>query len=226
LGRGIVKWYRCKPPQAKNIDLNLRVLYRLRFLSEQHPLDITSFQYCLALGLEILDVAKRSEKERSETEEQITLVLEFISFQATLCNLWLQHCLYEGDNRDLPRQRLLERLLDVMLFVPAVSKLARDSFLQVTHAMSRNNTPDELDVLVGGLLSPSANVRNAVLQSLQPYDLEEIKSTEAMFLAMHDSDERNSELAVSLYEENAIELDSSGVWRLFCLLGLLVHISY
>ena len=67
------------------IDLNLRVLYRLRFLSEQHPLDLTSFQYCLPLALEILDVAKQTEKERTEAEEQITLALEFISFQATLC---------------------------------------------------------------------------------------------------------------------------------------------
>ena len=66
-------------------ELNLRVLYRLRFLSEQRPLDLTSFQYCLPLALEILDVAKRTEKERTDAEEQITLALEFLSFQATLC---------------------------------------------------------------------------------------------------------------------------------------------
>jgi len=66
-------------------ELNLRVLYRLRFLSEQRPLDLTSFQYCLPLALEILNVAKRTDKERTETEEQITLVLEILSFQATLC---------------------------------------------------------------------------------------------------------------------------------------------
>jgi hypothetical protein len=61
------------------------MLYRLRFVSEQHPLDLTSFQYCLPLALQILDVARQSEKERTEAEEQITLALEFISFQAMLC---------------------------------------------------------------------------------------------------------------------------------------------
>ena len=66
-------------------DLSLRVLYRLRFLSEQHPLDLTSFQFCLPYALEILNVANKSDKERGETEEQVTLALEFLSFQATLC---------------------------------------------------------------------------------------------------------------------------------------------
>jgi hypothetical protein len=64
----------------------LRVLYRLRFLGEQHPLDLTSFQYCLPLALQVLAVAKGSEKNRSDTEEQITLALEFMSFHAGLCN--------------------------------------------------------------------------------------------------------------------------------------------
>ena len=67
------------------LELNLRVLYRLKFSTETIPLDITSFQYCLPFALEILDVANRTESERTEAEEQITLALEFISFQATLC---------------------------------------------------------------------------------------------------------------------------------------------
>lgn len=67
------------------VDLTLRVLYRLRFLSEQHPLDLISFQYSLPLALEILDVTKQTENERMDKEEHITLALEFISFQATLC---------------------------------------------------------------------------------------------------------------------------------------------
>ena len=77
---------------TSDLDLNLRVLYRLRFLSEQHPLDIISLQYCLPLALQILDVANQTEKERTEGEEQITLALEFISFQATLCTALYEIC--------------------------------------------------------------------------------------------------------------------------------------
>jgi len=124
-----------------------------------------------------------------------------------------------GDNRDLPRVELIQRLLDVLLLVPAVSKLARDAFLQVTDAISANETKEEMDVLVNGLLKPSANVRNAVLQALEPFDLEETEHREIVFLALHDPDERNSELAAALYEANSISLDSPGVQRLFSLLG-------
>jgi hypothetical protein len=66
--------------------MNLRVLYRLRFIGEQHPLDLTSFQYCLPLALQMLSLARGSEEDHSEVEEQITLALEFISFHANLCN--------------------------------------------------------------------------------------------------------------------------------------------
>jgi len=68
-----------------NLDLNLRVLYRLKFLNETIPLDITSFQYCLPLALEILNVGSPTDKERAEAEEKITLSLLFISFHASLC---------------------------------------------------------------------------------------------------------------------------------------------
>jgi len=114
---------------------------------------------------------------------------------------------------------LIQKLLDVLLIVPAMSKLARDTFLQVTDAISANETKEEMDVLVSGLLKPSANVRNAVLQALEPFDLEETEHPEIVFLALHDPDERNSELATTLYKTNSISLDFSGLQRLFTLLG-------
>src|SRR5271154_4392963 len=102
---------------------------------------------------------------------------------------------------------LIQKLLDVLLIVPAMSKLARATFLQVTDAISANETKEEMNVLVNGLLKPSANVRNAVLQALEPFDLEETESPEIVFLALHDPDERNSELATALYETNSMSLE-------------------
>ena len=96
---------------------------------------------------------------------------------------------------------------------------ARDAFLQVTDAISANETKEELYVVVRGLLTPSTNVRNSVLQALEPFDLEETANPEILFMAMQDSDERNSELALALYETNSISLDPAGLSRLFALLG-------
>jgi len=113
--------------------------------------------------------------------------------------------------------------LDILLFVPAVSKLARDALLQVTDALSANETKEELEVLVCGLLKPLANVRHVVLQALEPFDLEETKHPEIIFLALHDSDERNAEVAAELYETNSVSLNQFGLGRLFSLLGMIIR---
>ena len=111
-----------------------------------------------------------------------------------------------------------------MFLVPGVSKLARDTFLQVTDAISASEANEEMNVLISGLLKPSANVRNAVLQALEPFDLEETENPEIVFLALHDPDERNSELATALYQTNSVLLDPSGLRRLFSLLGWSVFV--
>jgi hypothetical protein len=112
----------------------------------------------------------------------------------------------------------MHKLLDVLLHVPAVFKLSRDTFLQVTDAISADESPEDAAVLVHGLLLPSANVRNAVLQALEPFDLEEIKTPEILYLALYDSDERNAELASALYAVNGIALDKDALSRLFSFL--------
>ena len=109
--------------------------------------------------------------------------------------------------------------MDVLLFVGAVSKLAKDTFLQVTDAISANETKEELSVLMNGLLTPSASVRNTVLQALEPFDLEGTDSPEILFLTMHDSDERNVESAMALFQANSLSLDPAALSRLFALLG-------
>jgi len=112
----------------------------------------------------------------------------------------------------------IESLLSVLSSVPAVSKIARDAFLQMTDAISANETREELEVLVLGLLRPAANVRHVVLQALEPFDLQETQYPEVLFLALHDSDERNVEIATALYKTNVMDLDQYGLSRLFSLL--------
>jgi hypothetical protein len=108
----------------------------------------------------------------------------------------------------------------VLLLVPSVSKLARDTFLQVTDIISANETKVELSILIRALLSHSPNVRAAVLQALEPFDLEETETREILFLATQDADERNAELAVALYESNSLALDEAALAKLFTLLGM------
>ena len=115
--------------------------------------------------------------------------------------------------------------MEVLSHVPAVSKLGRDTLLQVTDALSSNETKEDLHVLVHGLLNPSANVRNVVLQALEPFDLEESENPEILYLALHDMDERNAELAAGIYNSSSISLDVSWLSRLFSLLGTICLIN-
>jgi len=133
--------------------------------------------------------------------------------------LFLDSADWQGENKQIHRIQILRRLLDVLLLVPSVSKLARDTFLQVTDIMSANETEEESFVLIHGLLSASSNVRVAVLQALEPFDLEETDSPEILFLATQDQEERNSELAAVLYETNSLSLDPVALSRLFALVG-------
>lgn len=113
----------------------------------------------------------------------------------------------------------MEKLIDAMSLMPSIIKLSKDTFLQVTDAISATETKEELRLIVGGLLTASANVRNVVLQALEPFDLEGLECPEILFLALHDTDERNVELAMTLYQANSITLDETGLSRLFLLLG-------
>jgi len=158
--------------------------------------------------LEILNVQGQKTKDGSGDEEQITLALEFISFQAALT-----------ENVNLPRADIVRKLLSSLSHIPGVFKLAKDALLQITDAMSVNETKEESSVLVHGLLNPNANVRNVLLQALESFDLDETETPEILFLALHDSDERNTEIAKAIYETNGIQLDGYGLSRLVLSLG-------
>ena len=66
-------------------ELVARILYRVRFASEQRPLEVASLAYLLPLALIIL--SQNGIEEQAEGEgEQVLLVLEFLSFHTGSCN--------------------------------------------------------------------------------------------------------------------------------------------
>jgi hypothetical protein len=89
----------------------------------------------------------------------------------------------------------------------------------MTDAISMNSSREELLCLARGLLNPSSIVRNTVLLALEPFDLEDREITHIMFLALHDADERSSELASALYNGNALSIELEDVEKLMALLG-------
>jgi hypothetical protein len=72
-------------PTLTFVDLVTRVMYRLRFLSEQRPLDPVSVAYCLPLIFLILEKGGIGKEVAEEADEQLILAFEFLSFHANSC---------------------------------------------------------------------------------------------------------------------------------------------
>jgi hypothetical protein len=64
-----------------------RILYRLRFASEQRPFDEVSMAYVLPLIFTILNKNGIEEEKSEEEGEQVLLALEFLSFHSGSCKL-------------------------------------------------------------------------------------------------------------------------------------------
>ncbi|KAL8870658.1 MAG: hypothetical protein Q9174_003347, partial [Haloplaca sp. 1 TL-2023] len=65
-------------------DLVTRILYRIRFMSEQRPFDTISLLYMLPLAMKVLQAEGVGRADADEIDEQITLALEFFTFHANL----------------------------------------------------------------------------------------------------------------------------------------------
>lgn len=173
-----------------------RILYRLRILSEQRPLDGVSLGYILPLIFIVLE-NNGIEESKDDSGEQVLLALEFISF----------HTNSFSDVR-LPRIETLGHIINAMRKHTAHYKLLRDALSDLCRAMAANIQPDELEVLLRGSISREIPVRTAVLQSiLSEIDLTDIDFSVYIWIAYHDNVAENAEIAREIWEENALDVD-------------------
>lgn len=72
-------------------DLVTRVLYRLRFLSEQRPLDAVSLAYCFPLIFLVLEKGGIGRSSAEEADEQLILAIEILAFHTNSCKAYVVH---------------------------------------------------------------------------------------------------------------------------------------
>ncbi|KAF2108659.1 armadillo-type protein [Lophiotrema nucula] len=177
-------------------DLVTRVLYRLRFMSEQRPLDSVSLAYCFPLIFLVLEKGGIGRSESDEADEQLILALEFISFHANSCS----------DDR-LPRKQLLEILISSMERYTQHYKIIKDCVMDLSRGLAPNITDDELGALLRGTIVPDVSVRTTVLQAIDAeLDLNDLTFSEEIWLASHDDVQENVELARTIWEDNDLQL--------------------
>ncbi|KAL8685094.1 MAG: hypothetical protein Q9224_005968, partial [Gallowayella concinna] len=176
-------------------DIVTRVLYRLRFLSEQRPFDTISLIYILPLAVVVLREHGIGRTEPDEIEEQVTLALELLAHHAD-----------QFTDMNLPRGEILGLLIQCMQNYTQHYKDIKDSLFDVCRSISTNIVPSELSVLLNGALVSQASVRTSVLQAIREYiDLTELDFSEEIWLAAHEDNGDNVELATAIWQENALE---------------------
>ncbi|KAF9886136.1 hypothetical protein FE257_011961 [Aspergillus nanangensis] len=175
-----------------------RILYRMRFASEQRPFEVSSLAYILPLIFLVLS-RNGIDEVKGEEGEQVLLAIEFLSF----------HSSSFADDR-LPRLKALRQLLEAMQNYTQHYKIIKDTLFDFCRCISPNISKDELDILLEGAIVPDVSVRTSVLQAISTeIDLTDLDFSEQIWLECHDHVEENAELADTIWEENALEVDDS-----------------
>ncbi|KAJ7115902.1 ARM repeat-containing protein [Mycena epipterygia] len=189
-------------------SLVIRVLHRLRSLSEQAPFDSATFSYAFPLLAQVLTLGGISPEDDEEALEQVALALDIIKF----------HC---GEFSDIafPRKQTMEILLHIIRQQPKLSKEGNSALIDLGEVAHANATRDELDVLLNGLLMQEVYVRNSCLQALQPFDLTDLDWSPELWVACHDDDEQNGRLGRHLWEDNGLDVPEAFLEQLLPFLG-------
>ncbi|CAG8564220.1 8388_t:CDS:10, partial [Diversispora eburnea] len=193
-----------------------RVLYRLRFITERSLLPPSSFAYCFALIFQVIQqngVGFNDKKDNDEylemSIEQIALSLDIISSHSSI-----------GSSLLIPRSEMIQALLLIIKSYPRLTKGAKTALTNLCEAIGDTALRIEINVLFEGLLSGEAFVRHACLQALECLDLTEIDFSRELWISCQDDDEINANLALSLWDDFCMDIDSKYAEEL---LPLLVH---
>nr|POE93608.1 eif-2-alpha kinase activator gcn1 [Quercus suber] len=179
-------------------DLVTRLLYRLRFLGEQRPFDPVTLSYIVALVFLILENGGVEGTTGEDAEEQVVLAVEFLSYHTDVLS-----------NPRLPRQQVLEVMIESMQRYTQHFKLFKDCFTDLCRSIAPSMVKKETDIIIKGAIVADQSVRGAVLSAISAeLDLSDRKFYEEIWLANHDDVEEHVELAREIWDENELEVNS------------------
>ncbi|KAK8057620.1 eIF-2-alpha kinase activator GCN1 [Apiospora saccharicola] len=173
-------------------ELITRVLYRLRFAGEQRPFDVISVVYMLSLIFLVLQHGGFG-ATAEERDAQIVLAVEFVTFHTDVCA-----------EEAVPRADLISTLIASMQRYNQHYKIIKDCFSDMIRCVAPNMSLPEISVLAKGAIVPESSVRETVLQSISAdVDMSELDFSDEIWIACHDDDETNIEIARDIWDESA-----------------------
>ncbi|KAI5824961.1 ARM repeat-containing protein [Schizophyllum commune Tattone D] len=158
------------------------MLYRLRFLSEQAPLDAASFSYVFPLLQRVVEKEAITDDGdeaaiREQSTEQLTLALDALTFHAASLS-----------DRAYPRIGVISLLIEMVRKQSALRRGAAETLVAVGETIAASAEAEEqltgtepfplaheTATLLAGTLSAEAYARQACLNALVPFDLTELR---------------------------------------------------
>lgn len=110
-------------------------------------------------------------------------------------------------------------LLEALVGYPTLSRTATTALADICDSIKDNATSAEIQAVLEGAMTEEASVRFACVQALQPLDLTELDFAPSLWIAAHDEDERNRQLAITAWEDNGLDVPDSFVPLLIPFLG-------
>lgn len=177
-----------------------RILYRLKFLSDQAPLDSVTLTFIVPLLLRVIHIEKGvggiGTKNEEEAEEQLLLSIDILTAHAEAFR-----------DETTPRADLLTSLLNLMQRNPAKAKQAKECILSVVQSISLNISSDELKVLLGGVVSGDVFTRTVVLEAIDSeLDISDIGYSSEIWISCFDDDSVNAELGADIWRESEFKI--------------------
>ncbi|SCU93510.1 LADA_0G03488g1_1 [Lachancea dasiensis] len=204
--------------QEPVLELISRVLFRTKFVANKKRFESLTLTFLLPLIIKVLEDGRRvavknagkplvkSEFiEEDKEEEHLLLAMDIISSHAE-----------SFADPAIPRRHILEVLLS-LLSVASKARSAKECFLALCQNISYAPSKDDLDLILGNLMSANQFVRATVLEAVDDeFDLApHMNFSSEVFIMMQDASETNRETAAVIWQVNSFSITEELIESLF-----------
>ncbi|EMR09730.1 hypothetical protein PNEG_01915 [Pneumocystis murina B123] len=172
-------------------ELVMKLLLRLDSLTKQCPIDKISFIYVSPFLIQVIKNNGIGTNNFNESDKQVMLAVNILSFHIDFYKFFIS------------RLEIIQALLNVLYHFPNQFNHAKDCLILLSKVIKDNITKEEIMELIKGSLSSNFQIRNTVLQTIEPLDLSQCDFFYELYLAAHDKNEINSSLSLAIIKKNS-----------------------
>ncbi|KAG5518493.1 hypothetical protein PMAC_002889 [Pneumocystis sp. 'macacae'] len=168
----------------------MRLLSYLNSLVKQRLLDEISFIYILPFLIQIIKKKGVETDDFEKSDKQVMLALNIFSLHIDFCKL------------SVSRVEIIQALLSILYHFPNHFDQAKDCLILLCKTIKNNITKEEISELIKESISSKFQIRNVILQAIEPLDLSKYDFFYELYLTAHDKNETNALISLEIMKKN------------------------